>query len=101
MLEYLLLLVGLVRAALRSQSDLVAENLILRQQLAVPTRPTRKRPQLRFRDRLFWVVVRAVRRDWRRHLVVVRRRRPCAGHGHRSSRTSKGCPTTIGGSWWK
>src|SRR3712207_9427169 len=43
MLEYLLLLVGLVRAALRSQSDLVAENLILRQQLAVLTRPTRKR----------------------------------------------------------
>jgi transposase InsO family protein len=72
MLEYLLLFVGLVRAALHRRSDLVAENLILRQQLAVLTRPTRKRPRLCFRDRLFWVVVRALRRDWRRHLVVVR-----------------------------
>ena len=72
MLEYLLLLVGLVRASRRSRSDLVAENLVLRQQLAILTRPTRKRPPLRVRDRLFWVVVRAVRRDWRRHLVVVR-----------------------------
>jgi transposase InsO family protein len=72
MLEYLFLLVGLVRAALQSQSDLVAENLVLRQQLAALTRPTRKRPRLRFRDRLFWVVVRAVRRDWRQHLVLVR-----------------------------
>ena len=70
--EYLLLLVGLIHAALRSRSDLVAENLLLRQQLAVLTRPTRKRSQLRVRDRLFWFVVRAVRRDWRRHLVVVR-----------------------------
>ena len=72
MLEYLLLLVNLSRALVRSRSDLVDENLLLRQQLAVLTRPTRKRPRLRFRDRLFWVIVRAVRRDWRRHLVVVR-----------------------------
>ena len=72
MLESLLLFVGVIRAALRSRSDLVTENLILRQQLAILTRPTRKAPRLRFRDRLFWVVVRAVCRDWRRHLVVVR-----------------------------
>jgi putative transposase len=72
MVEYLLLVLGLIRAALHSRADLVAENLILRQQLAVLTRPTRKRPQLRFRDRLFWVFVRAVRCDWRRHLVLVR-----------------------------
>jgi hypothetical protein len=53
MLEYLLLLVGLVRTAVRSQSELVAENLLLRQQLAVLTRPTRRRPRLHSRDRLF------------------------------------------------
>src|SRR5881227_815556 len=48
------------------------EYLLLRHQLGVLTRPTRRRPRLRVRDKLFWVVVRALRRDWRRHLVVVR-----------------------------
>src|SRR5919204_2071077 len=72
MLEYLPLLVALLRAALSSRGALVAENLLLRQQLAVLTRPTRKRPRLRARDRLFWRVVGICRRDWRRHLVLVR-----------------------------
>src|SRR5438093_7285981 len=72
MLEYLHLLVALLRAALASRGNLVAENLLLRQQLAVLTRPTRKRPRLRARDRLFWMVVGICRRDWRRHLVLVR-----------------------------
>ena len=73
MLEYLLLLVGLFRAVLRCRADLVAENLLLRQQLTVLTRPTaRRRPRLRSRDKLFWVVIRALRRDWRQHLVLVR-----------------------------
>jgi transposase InsO family protein len=72
MFEYLLLLVDLLAAAARSRGALVTENLLLRQQLAVLTRPTRKRPRLRAPDKLFWVVVRVLRRDWRRHLVVVR-----------------------------
>src|ERR671928_1079146 len=72
MLEYLLLLLSLIRATVRDRDALVAENLLLRQQLAVLTRPTRKRPRLRARDKLIWVVVRALRRDWRRHLVLVR-----------------------------
>ena len=71
MLEYLLLLAGLLRTLTRVHGDLVAENLLLRQQLAILTRPTRKRPPLRASDRLFWVLVRLVRGDWRRHLVVV------------------------------
>src|ERR671935_657306 len=72
MLEDLLLLLSLMGAAVRDREALVAENLLLRQQLAVLTRPTRKRPRLRTRDKLFWVVVRALRGDWRRHLVLVR-----------------------------
>ena len=72
MLEYLLLLIGVLRAAVRSRGDLAAENLLLRQQLAILARPTRKRPRLRPLDKLFWVLIRAVRRDWRRHLVLVR-----------------------------
>jgi len=72
MLEYLQLLLGLIRATVRDREALVAENLLLRHQLAILTRPTRKRPRLRARDKLFWVVIRALCRDWRRHLVVVR-----------------------------
>jgi fermentation-respiration switch protein FrsA (DUF1100 family) len=34
---------------------LVAENLLLRHQLVVLTLPTRRRPRLRIRDKLFWV----------------------------------------------
>ena len=71
MIECLLLLVASLRAVVRGRTDLVAENLLLRHQLAVVTRPTRKRPRLRTRDRLCWVLARLVRRDRRRHLVVV------------------------------
>ena len=72
MLEFLALLLGLLRAALCDRADLVAENLLLRQQLAVLARPTRKRPRLPARDKLFWVLVRWLWRDWRRHLILVR-----------------------------
>ncbi|HEY2946881.1 MAG TPA: integrase core domain-containing protein [Micromonosporaceae bacterium] len=71
MIECLLLLVALFHATVRDRGDLIAENVLLRQQLAVLTRPTRKRPRLRTRHKLFWVLARLVRRDWRRHLVLV------------------------------
>src|SRR6185312_12551206 len=61
-----------VRTAVRDRDALVTENLLLRHQLAVLTRPTKKRPRLRARDKIFWIVVRALRSDWRRHLVLVR-----------------------------
>jgi hypothetical protein len=70
--ELLALLVVSLRGADRDRSDLVAENLLLRHQLAVLTRPTRRRPWLRSRDELLWLPVRRLRRDWRRHLVLVR-----------------------------
>ena len=63
MLEYLLLLLSLLGSAVRDRDALVAENLLLRHQLAVLTRPTRKRPRLRARDKLFWVVAHALCRD--------------------------------------
>jgi hypothetical protein len=48
----------LLNILLRPQkdSDLVLENLALRQQLAILKRP-KKRPQIRTKDRLFWVVL--------------------------------------------
>ena len=42
MIDYSVLLVALLRATIRARGDLVAENLLLRQQLDVLTRPTRK-----------------------------------------------------------
>jgi transposase InsO family protein len=72
MIECLLLLAALLRTVVCDRADLVAENLLLRQQLGVLTRPTRKRPRLRARDKLFWLLARLAWRDWRRHLVLVR-----------------------------
>jgi hypothetical protein len=62
-----------MRAACRQRGELVTEHLLLRHQLAVLTRPTRRRRRVRFRRmyKLLWVLVRRLRRDWRRHLVVV------------------------------
>jgi transposase InsO family protein len=72
MLEILALLLAVLRAALRDRAGLVAENLVLRHQLVVLTRPTRKRPRLRARDKAFWVLIRRLWRDWRGSLVLVR-----------------------------
>ncbi|HEY3036292.1 MAG TPA: hypothetical protein VGJ54_16750, partial [Streptosporangiaceae bacterium] len=92
MIECLLLLMAMLRATVRDRTDLIAENLLLRHQLAVLTRPTRKRRRLRARDKLVWVLACLVRRDWRRHLVVVtpdtvvrwhRRGGACSGGGGR------------------
>jgi hypothetical protein len=58
MLDYVFLLAQLFCTGLRRHSALVAENLLLRHQLAVLTRPTRKRSRLGAGDRLIWVVAR-------------------------------------------
>jgi putative transposase len=51
----------------------VAENLLLRHQLAVLTRPTRTRPRARLRtwDKLLWVLARRWCAGWREHLAIV------------------------------
>jgi hypothetical protein len=73
MLDVVWLTLVAVRAACRQRGDLVAENLLLRPQLAVLTRPTRRRPCVRFRrlDKPLRGLIRRLRPDWRRHLVVV------------------------------
>jgi hypothetical protein len=51
----------------------VAENLLLCQQLAVLTRPTRRRPRARLRlwDTLVWILARLFCAGWREHLRSV------------------------------
>jgi hypothetical protein len=65
--------------ACRSHDELVLENLALRRQLRALTR-TRKRPRVRSRDRLFWVVLAKTWRHWRTALVLIGRQTPsCDG----------------------
>src|SRR5712671_1036823 len=77
------------------------ENLALRQQLAVFKRAAR-RPQLRHRDRLFWMLLAKAWRDWRTALIVVHPDTVVRWHrqwvrrqwARRSARTRPGRPST-------
>ncbi len=71
MLELVRLVEATLAAALRSRRRLDVENLLLRQQLQVALR-SQRRPRLQARDKLFWLLVRRLHRDWRRHLLLVR-----------------------------
>ena len=50
--------------------NLVIENLALRQQLAIMKRHI-KRPAIRARDRIFWVIVSNLWKGWKNALIVV------------------------------
>jgi putative transposase len=69
-LEIICVLVRAVALACRGHHELVLENLALRQQLSAMRR-TRTRPQLRRRDRLFWITLAQTWRHWRTALVFV------------------------------
>jgi hypothetical protein len=74
-LELLWLLFTTVEAAAHSHQDLVLENLLLRHQLVVLTRPTRRRhrphARLRLWDKLLWILARRCCAGWREHLSFV------------------------------
>ena len=59
-----------VPGILRNRVDLAAENVALRQQLAV-LREKVKRPRVRNRDRIFWAIRSRVWADWRSALLIV------------------------------
>ena len=59
-----------LRSVLRSQTELAAENLALRQQLAILKEKT-KLPRLRPRDRVLWVWLSKLWSNWRSVLVIV------------------------------
>lgn len=61
----------LVRALLLSRAALAAENLALRQQLAIWDRKL-PRPKLKNRDRLFWVLLLRLWSGWQSVLVIVK-----------------------------
>jgi hypothetical protein len=61
----------LIRSLIAPRTSLVAENLALRQQLAVLNRKVR-RPQLHRRDRFFWVILSQLWKNWRQVLIIVK-----------------------------
>jgi hypothetical protein len=73
MLDGLWLFLTAVQAAMRPRQDLVLENLLLRHQLAVLTRPTRLRPHARLHlwDKLLWILARRFCAGWGEHLSLV------------------------------
>jgi hypothetical protein len=70
MLATFVILLRTLALICRGYRAVALENLALRQQLAVFKR-TVTRPQLRHRDRLFWILLANVWRDWRTALIVV------------------------------
>ena len=65
------LTVAFARVLFRSRLELMVENLALRQQLAV-FKQKRSWPRLRPADRMFWVFLRQVWRNWANALIVVK-----------------------------
>jgi len=70
-MHLVLALLGALRAALGARTDLVLENLALRQQLALLRRRS-KRPRFGPLDRLFWIWLSQRWARWRETLNVVR-----------------------------
>ena len=67
---YVRLLIGLLRRSMRERRDLLMENPVLRQQLAIYARQPR-RVRLRNEDRLLWSVVARTWSPWRSRLRLV------------------------------
>lgn len=70
MLNSLLLALRFLILVFSGHKQVALENVALRQQLAVFTRE-RKRPRLRDRDRLFWIALKRIWKEWRAALVMV------------------------------
>jgi putative transposase len=70
MLELLIVVARALALVLRGHRELVLESLALRQQLTAMKR-TANRPRLEPGDRLFWIALARVWRNWRTALVLV------------------------------
>jgi len=67
------LLLQILRGLLAPRATLIAENVALRLQLDILARQA-SRPRILRRDRIFWVVLRWLWKDWRSSLVLVQPR---------------------------
>src|SRR5207244_9754149 len=71
MLNAILSLFRMIFLTLGGYEQVALENLALREQLAIFQRSVR-RPKIRTTDRLFWVSLRKVWKEWKSDLVIVR-----------------------------
>src|SRR2546426_7492476 len=71
MVRWLAILVRTLRSTIRTRRELALENLALRKQVAV-WKVRQPRPQLTATDRLFWVVLSRLWKNWRSSLQAVR-----------------------------
>ncbi|MCP4576855.1 MAG: integrase, partial [Deltaproteobacteria bacterium] len=67
----ILIILSLIAFKLFMVRDLAAENLALRQQLSTLQQKS-KRPKIRVRDRVFWVLLSKIWSKWRNVLVIVK-----------------------------
>src|SRR5215471_497868 len=70
MFNAILIAIRFIILVFNGQKQVALENIALRQQFAVFTRE-KKRPRLRDRDRLFWIALKKLWKDWRAALVFV------------------------------
>jgi hypothetical protein len=80
MLIFLTTLLGTLSSMFRSRAMLQLENLALRHQISVLQRSARKRPQLTPADRMLWVWLSRLWRDWRSALAIVKPETVVAWH---------------------
>ena len=85
MLIFLTTLLGTLSSMFRSRAVLELENLALRHQIGVLQRSARNRCKLTQADRLFWVWLSRLWRDWRSALAIVKPETVVAWHRCRLS----------------
>lgn len=71
MFRIIAIVIRSLSSSLRSRSELLLENMVLRQQLAA-FKARGKRPRIRAADRAFWVVLRRLWARWADVLVIVK-----------------------------
>src|SRR3979490_1064801 len=80
MLISLTTLLATLSSIFRSRAALELENLALRHQIGVLQRSARKRPKLTSGDRLLWICLSRLWRDWRSALAIVKPETVVAWH---------------------
>src|ERR1700741_3265491 len=80
MLIFLTTLLASLASIFRSRASLGLENLALRHQIGVLQRSAGKRPKLTSGDRLLWICLSRLWRDWRSALAIVKPETVVAWH---------------------
>src|SRR5438046_6800607 len=80
MLIFLTTLLTSLASIFRSRASLALENLALRHQIGVLHRSAGKRPKLTAGDRLLWICLSRLWRDWRSALAIVKPETVVAWH---------------------